>query len=66
MKRTWSIVLAAVVVAILAAVYFTRTGHAPAGQPTLVEMNGSTLSGLQAEFNLTSDQLRVILLLSPT
>lgn len=66
MKRTWSIVLAAVVVVILAAVYFMRTGHAPAGQPALVEMNGSTLSALQAEFNRTSDKLRVILLLSPT
>ena len=66
MKRTWSIVLAAVIVAILAAVYITRTGHAPAGQPSLVEMNGSTLSALKAEFNQTSDKLRVILLLSPT
>jgi len=54
------------VVVILGAVYFTRTGHAPAGQPSLVEMNGSTLSVLQAEFNRTSNDLRVILLLSPT
>jgi hypothetical protein len=66
MKRTWSIVLAAVAVVILAAFYFMRTGHAPAGQPALVEMNGATLSALQAEFNRTSDKLRVILLLSPT
>jgi len=66
MKRTWSIVLAAAVLMILGAVYFTRTGHAPAGQPSLVEMNGSTLSALKAEFNRTSDKLRVILLLSPT
>jgi len=66
MKRTWSMVLAAAVVVILGAFYFTRTGHAPAGQPSLVEMNGSTLSALQAEFNRTSDKLRVILLLSPT
>jgi hypothetical protein len=66
MKLTWSIVIAAVVVVILGAVYFTRTGHAPAGQPSLVEMNGSTLSALQAEFNRTSNKLRVILLLSPT
>jgi hypothetical protein len=65
MKRTWSIVLAAIGVLILGAVYFTRTGHAPAGQPSLVELNGSTLSALQAEFNRTSDKLRVILLLSP-
>ena len=66
MKRAWSIVLAAIVVVILGAVYFTRTGHAPAGQPALAEMNGSTLPTLQAEFNRTSDKLRVILLLSPT
>jgi hypothetical protein len=66
MKRTWSIVLAAVVVAVLGGIYLTRTGHAPAGQPTLVEINGSTLSALQAEFNRTSADLRVILLLSPT
>jgi hypothetical protein len=66
MKRTWSVVLAAAVAVILGAVYLTRTGHAPAGQPSLVEMNGSTLSALQDEFNRASDQLRVILLLSPT
>jgi hypothetical protein len=66
MKRAWSFVPAAAVVVILGAVYFTRTGHAPAGQSSLVELNGSTLSALQAEFNRTSDKLRVILLLSPT
>ena len=66
MKRTWSILAAAVVVVILGAVYFTRTGHAPTGQSSLVELNGSTLSALQAEFNRKSDELRVILLLSPT
>jgi hypothetical protein len=65
MKRTWSIVLAAAVV-ILGGIYFTRTGHAPASQPPLVEINSSTLSALQSEFNRTSDKLRVILLLSPT
>jgi hypothetical protein len=37
MKRTWSIALAAAVVVILGAVYCTRTGHAPAGQSSLVE-----------------------------
>ena len=66
MKRTLTIVLAAVVVVTLGVVYFTRTGHAPEGQPALVEMNDSTLSALQVEFNRTSDKLRVILLLSPT
>lgn len=66
MKRTWSFVLVAAVVVILGAIYFTRTGHTPTGQSSLVELNGSTLSELQEEFNRTSDKLRVILLLSPT
>jgi hypothetical protein len=66
MKRTWSIALAAIVVAALGSIYVTRTGHAPASQPPLVEINGSALSALQAEFNRTSANLRVILLLSPT
>jgi hypothetical protein len=65
MKRTWALVLAAAVV-ILGGIYFTRTTNAPAGQPSLVEMNSATLSALQAEFNRTSANLRVILLLSPT
>jgi hypothetical protein len=66
MKRTWSIVLAAFVVVVLGGIYFTRTGHAPAGQPSLVEINSPALSALQAEFNRASTNLRVILLLSPT
>ena len=66
MKRTWSIVLTVIVVAVLGSIYVTRTGHAPAGQPPLVDMNGSALSALQSEFNRTSASLRVILLLSPT
>ena len=65
MKRTWAIVLAAAVV-VFGGIYFTRTSHTPAGQPPLVEMNSAMLSALQAEFNRTSAELRVILLLSPT
>ena len=66
MKRTLSIVLVTAALVTLGGVYFTRTGHAPEGQPALVEMNDSTLSALEVEFNRTSDKLRVILLLSPT
>jgi hypothetical protein len=65
MKRAWLIVLAAAV-AVLGGIYFTRTGHAPAGQPPLVEINSTAFSALQSEFNGTSAGLRVILLLSPT
>lgn len=66
MKHIWSIVLAAAVAVVLGGIYFTRAGHSPAGQPSLIEVNGTTLSALQSEFNRTSDKLRVILLLSPT
>jgi hypothetical protein len=66
MKRTWAILLASAVVLVLGGIYFTRTGHPPADQPALVEINSATLSALQSDFNRTSDKLRVILLLSPT
>jgi hypothetical protein len=66
MKRNWVISLAAVVVLLLASLYFLQGSHTPPGQPILVELNAQALSGLQAEFNRTSASLRVILLLSPT
>lgn len=52
--------------ALLAGAYFSWPGHAPAGQPVLIELDNKTLSGLQTEFNRTAGSLRVILLLSPT
>jgi len=66
MKSIWKIGLAAVLLALLAGAYFSWPGHAPAGQPVLIELDNKTLSGLQTEFNRTAGSLRVILLLSPT
>jgi hypothetical protein len=66
MTRTRAVCLAVLATLVLGAVYFTRTGHAPAGQPKLVELNAASLSTLQAGFNRESGKLRVILLLSPT
>jgi hypothetical protein len=66
MKRTWSIGLSAVLLALLAGAYFTWPDHAPAGQPVLTDLDSKAMSGLQTEFNRTSVGLRVILLLSPT
>jgi hypothetical protein len=65
MRRAWTTVLA-VALAIGGIFYLTRPGHAPAGQPPLVEITGPSLAALQAEFNRTSSSLRIILLLSPT
>jgi hypothetical protein len=66
MKRTWKIGLAAALLAILAAAYFSWPGHAPAGQPILIELDSKAMAGLQSEFNRASAGIRVILLLSPT
>jgi hypothetical protein len=38
----------------------------PPHQPPLADLNEQSLPGLQADFNRTSDGLRVVLLLSPT
>jgi hypothetical protein len=63
---TQAVCLAALATLVLGGVYFTRTGHAPPGQPKLVELKASSLSTLQSGFNRESGKLRVILLLSPT
>jgi len=65
MRRAWLIFLVTAML-VLGGIYVTRTGHAPASQPPLLEMNTAALSVLQSEFNRTSAELRVILLLSPT
>jgi hypothetical protein len=66
MKSILKIGLAAVLLALLAAAYFTWPVHAPAGQAVLTDLDSKTLSGLQMEFNRNAGSLRVILLLSPT
>ena len=38
----------------------------PAGQPALISLNAQNLDGLRAAFNAASDDVRVVLLLSPT
>lgn len=70
MTRSWAILLAALLTIVLGGLYFLKpdligAGHVPAGQPPLVELN-SQAATLQAEFNRTSDHVRVLLLLSPT
>lgn len=66
MKRTLTILLAVALAIGGGVFYLTRPGRPPAGQPPLVEITGSSLAALQAEFNRTSSSLRIILLLSPT
>lgn len=41
-------------------------GRPPAGQLPLVTITGATLETLRSDFNAAGDEVRVILLLSPT
>ena len=50
MKRTSLTGLAAILVLLMAAVYFSQGSYAPKGQPPLVEMDNRALSALQSEF----------------
>jgi len=51
---------------VLASIGCSRNSRTPPGQPPLVEMSTRALTDLQTEFNRTSNDLRVILLISPT
>jgi hypothetical protein len=70
MKRTSValviVLVTATMIVVLGRMYFTSTGHTPADQPALVEMNGAAVEALRTDFNRASASLRVILLLSPT
>lgn len=66
MKRLSLVLFTAAIAVLLGAIYFATPGHAPAGQPALVEINSSNLASLESEFNRTFGQVRVVLLLSPT
>jgi hypothetical protein len=62
-----AILFAIAAIVLLVAARFYISGHqAPAGQPPLGELNNDSLKALKNDFNLNSDRVRVILLLSPT
>ncbi len=67
MKRFW---IASVPLILLAAggyIFWNRQpGKTPTGQPPLVEIKSAALEEIKSEFNLASDRVRVIALLSPT
>ncbi len=66
MRRAGLLGLAALVLVVLAGIYFAQSSHAPTGEPALVDLNRQALTGLQTEFNQTAAGFRVVLLLSPT
>jgi len=65
-RNSLVVLLAILAVALAAVIYISIPGHAPSGQPALVDLNPRLLAELQADFNRASSGLRVVLLISPT
>lgn len=65
-RRKWiGIALVAVVLAAIGYRYF-GTHNAPAGQPALAHLDAGLVETLRADFNRRADEVRIIVLLSPT
>ena len=66
MKRAYIVV--GILVALLAAagLYLYSGGQTPAGQPPLKNLRAQSLGEIKNEFNAAKDDVRVLLLLSPT
>jgi len=66
MKRAY--IVGAIPVALLAAAvfYLYGGGQAPAGQPPLQNLSTQSIGEIKNHFNAAKDDVRVLLLLSPT
>ena len=66
MKRAY--IVSAIVVALLAAagLYLYGGGQTPAGQPLLQNLSTQSVGEFKNHFNAAKDDVRVLLLLSPT
>ena len=66
MKRTY--IIGAILVALLAGagLYLYGRGQTPAGQPQLQNLTAQNMGEIKNEFNAAKDDVRVLLLLSPT
>src|SRR5215471_17693415 len=65
-RKTLGITLGIVAPLVIAGTYFMMSGGTPPGQPALANIDSRTLPVLQAEFNRLAEQMRLVLLLSPT
>jgi hypothetical protein len=66
MKRAY--IVGAIPVALLAAavLYLYGAGQTPAGQPPMKNLSAQSIGEIKSEFNAVKDDVRVLLLLSPT
>jgi hypothetical protein len=66
MKPKYVIGVIAVVLLAAAGLYLYGGGQTPAGQPPLQNLSAHNLGEMKSEFNAAKDDVRVLLLLSPT
>jgi hypothetical protein len=67
MSRRKYVLDATVAILIIGAlVYFYGGGQTPSGQPPLVRLTPEKISQVQTAFNAAKDDVRVLVLLSPT
>ena len=65
-QRIALLIIVPAVILLLALVLYFGGPKTPANQPPLADLNSQSLAAFQGQFNLASDQVRIILLLSPT
>ena len=66
MKHRRRVLVLLFVAAVAALAWYASIPQVPAGQAPLVTVNAATMAELRTAFNRDADQVRVILLLSPT
>ena len=66
MNRTHIFTVLAVVLLLAGLVYFYGGSQTPAGQPPLRSLTTANVAGVKSAFNAAKDDVRVLLLLSPT
>ena len=66
MKRAHMVGAIPVVLLAAAVLYLYSGGQTPAGQPPLKNLNAQSVGEIKYEFNAAKEDVRVLLLLSPT
>jgi hypothetical protein len=66
MKRKYIVNGAIGAVLLAALIHFYGGSQTPAGQPPLQSLTAENLNELKKDFNAAKDEIRVLLLLSPT
>ena len=65
-RRKYILAVSAVILVIAALVYFYGGSATPSGQPPLARLTAENISQVQSAFNAARDDVRVLVLLSPT